>query len=79
MNSVKNLHKINMLASMPCPLRDMFEHYYLEMVATLDKGKHINNNKMDCQSYRKRRPAIKRGGAFAWQGKEENISRDGQK
>lgn len=33
--------------------------------ATLDKGKHKNNNKMDCQPYRKRRPATQKGGVFA--------------
>lgn len=32
MNSVKDLNKINMLASMPCTLRDMFEDNYLEMI-----------------------------------------------
>lgn len=36
-----------------------------ERIATLDKGKHINNNKMDCQPYRKRRPATQKGGVFA--------------
>jgi len=35
------------------------------LVATLDKGKHKNNNKMDCQPYRKRRPATQKGGVFA--------------
>ena len=34
-------------------------------IATLDKGKHKNNNKMDCQPYRKRRPATQKGGVFA--------------
>ena len=34
-------------------------------LATLDKGKHKNNNKMDCQPYRKRRPATQKGGVFA--------------
>lgn len=47
------------------------------MLATLDKGKHKNNNKMDCQPYRKRRPATQKGGVFAWQGKEKNVPRDG--
>lgn len=47
------------------------------IIATLDKGKHINNNKMDCQPYRKRRPAMQKGGVFAWQGKEENVPRGG--
>jgi hypothetical protein len=36
-----------------------------ESLATLDKGKHKNNNKMDCQPYRKRRPATQKGGVFA--------------
>lgn len=35
------------------------------LLATLDKGKHKNNNKMDCQPYRKRRPATQKGGVFA--------------
>jgi len=29
-------------------------------IATLDKGKHDKQQKMDCQPYRKRRPAVKR-------------------
>ena len=49
----------------------------MDILATLDKGKHKNNNKMDCQPYRKRRPATQKGGVFAWQGKEENVPRDG--
>lgn len=55
----------------------LFDLFDPEMIATLDKGKHKNNNKMDCQPYRKRRPATQRGGVFAWQGKEENVPRDG--
>ena len=37
----------------------------MDILATLDKGKHKNNNKMDCQPYRKRRPATQKGGVFA--------------
>ncbi len=29
-------------------------------LTTLDKGKHDKQQKMDCQPYRKRRPAVKR-------------------
>ena len=32
----------------------------LSLLQRLTKGNNINNNKMDCQPYRKRRPAVKR-------------------
>ena len=32
----------------------------LKRLQRLTKGNMINNNKMDCQPYRKRRPAVKR-------------------
>ena len=34
--------------------------YFLLFLQRLTKGNNINNNKMDCQPYRKRRPAVKR-------------------
>ena len=34
--------------------------FHQQMIATLDKGKQYKQQKMDCQPYRKRRPAVKR-------------------
>lgn len=48
-----------------CGMADCTPDVYRDLFATLDKGKHKNNNKMDCQPYRKRRPATQKGGVFA--------------
>lgn len=50
-----------------------------ELVATLDKGKHDKQQKNGLSTLPKTPPGCKKGGVFAWQGKEENIPRAGLK
>ena len=53
--------------------------FHQQMIATLDKGKQHKQQQNGLSTLPKTPPGCKKGGVFAWQGKEENIPRAGLK